>query len=168
MRRMISATSLILATGSVNAIGQDKPNFSGKWVFDSAKSTQCPATSLTAVAANFGNAFTARQDAKTLLIERMNPDQTLATATYQLDGSESRNTTGGRSGQLGSESVSRCAWEGNKLVVKSTSTRAVRGEPTTIETTRVLWFDKDGSMVSELTSTPGGQVPKTVSVYRKQ
>jgi hypothetical protein len=44
------------------------------------------------------------------------------TLTYKLDGSESKNTTPGRQGGAGTESVAKAAWENNTIVINITQT----------------------------------------------
>ena len=80
------------------------------------------------------------QNAKTLTVTRMQGDQTITTV-YNLDGSESKNTTQGRGGPQ--EVVSKATWEGAKLVIVTTTqageqrrTVSMEGANLVIETTQ--------------------------------
>src|SRR4051794_24086492 len=101
--RMISRFFAVIAM--TTAVGfaadtQDKPDFSGKWV--AVEPQAAPATTTTAGSGSgpgrgrgrgfqpgFGPEFTVKQDAKTLTITRGGQAPQL---TYNLDGSESKNT----------------------------------------------------------------------------
>jgi hypothetical protein len=109
----------------------------------------------------FGQEFTAKQDAKMLTITRMQGDQTV-TATYNLDGSESKNMVAGRGGQQ--EQVSKAAWEGNKLSI--TTTLNFGGN--SVEQKRVLSIE-GGNLVIEQTQPGrgGGEATTTKLVYKK-
>src|SRR5438094_6527035 len=95
--RSFAMIAIMLAVG-IGASAQDKPDFSGKWVTVDPQ----PAAGNAAAGASsapgggrgrgmqpgFGPEFTAKQDAKTLVITRGQGPQ----LTYNLDGSESKNT----------------------------------------------------------------------------
>jgi hypothetical protein len=129
MRRNFLVVAVVLMFGTAASLAaQAKPDFSGKWVMDPASAPAPPAGGGGGGGgrgggrgggggAGFGQEFTATQDAKTLTISRMQGDQTV-TATYNLDGSESKNTVQGRGGAQ--EQVSKAAWEGAKLVITTT------------------------------------------------
>lgn len=140
-----------------------KADFSGKWVVDPASAPAPPAggggggRGGRGGGAGFGQEFTAAQNAKTLTITRTQGDQTV-TATYNLDGSESKNTVQGRGGAQ--EQVSKAVWEGNKLAITTT---AAFGEQK-----RVLSLE-GGNLVIEQTN-PGrdGGPPTTAKVVYKK
>ena len=130
MRRNFLIVAVVLMFGTAASLAaQAKADFSGKWVMDPASSPAPPAGAPAGGGgggrgggrggggAGFGQEFTAKQDAKTLTITRMQGDQTVV-ATYNLDGSESKNTVAGRGGQQ--EQVSKAAWDGAKLVITTT------------------------------------------------
>ena len=84
------------------------------------------------------------------------------TATYKLDGSDSKNTVAGRGGQQ--EQVSKTMWMGSKLMI--TTTLNVGGN--NVEQIRTLSLD-GGNLVIEQ-SQPGrdGGPPQTQKlVYKK-
>jgi hypothetical protein len=141
-----------------------KADFSGKWVMDPASAPAPPAGAPAGGGrgggrggAGFGQEFTAAQNAKTLTITRTQGDATV-TATYNLDGSESKNTVQGRGGAQ--EQVSKAVWEGSKLVITTTAGAG--------EQKRVLSLE-GGNLVIEQTN-PGrdGGPPTTAKlVYKK-
>src|SRR6187549_872393 len=125
MRRNFLVVAVVLMFGAAASLAaQAKPDFSGKWVMDPASAPAAPAGGGGGGGrgggrgggggGGFGQEFTAKQDAKMLMISRMQGDQTV-TAMYNLDGSESKNTTQGRGGPQ--EQVSKAMWDGAKLVI---------------------------------------------------
>ena len=93
------------------AVAQDKPNFSGKWALDTAKS-------------DFGEL--PAPDSQTNVIEHKDPNikltQTIRGASVSGGeaSSERRYTTDGKESpnKLGQQEVkSTCTWHGNKLVI---------------------------------------------------
>ena len=107
-----------------------------------------------AAVGGLGQEFTAKQDASSLTISRDQGGQPV-TATYKLDGSESKNTVPGRNGAQ--EQVSKTMWMGNKLMI--TTTVNVGGN--NVEQSRTLSLD-GGNLVIEQ-SQPGrdGGAPQT-------
>jgi hypothetical protein len=141
-----------------------KADFSGKWVMDPASAPAPPGGGGgggrgggRGGGPGFGPEFTAAQNPKTLTITRTQGDATV-TATYNLDGSESKNTVQGRGGAQ--EQVSKAVWEGNKLVVTTTTGIG--------EQKRVLSLE-GGNLVIEQTN-PGrdGGPPTTAKVVYKK
>jgi hypothetical protein len=173
MRRLIvlTAAAFVLSTAT-GLFAQAKPDFSGSWTLDPA-SAPAPAADAGGGGggrggggrggggAGFGQAFTAKQDANSLTISRMQGDQTV-TATYKLDGSESKNTVAGRGGQQ--EQVSKAMWMGNKLMI--TTTLNFGGN--NVEQTRTLSMEGANLVIEQ--SQPGrdGGAPQTQKlVYKK-
>ena len=169
MRRNFLVVAVVLMFGAAASLAaQAKPDFSGKWVMDPASAPAPPAGAGgggggggrgggRGGGAGFGQEFTAKQDATTLTITRMQGDQTV-TATYKLDGSESKNTVAGRGGQQ--EQVSKATWDGAKLVIVTTTQAGEQRRTISME---------GGNMVIE-TSQPGrdGGAPTTAKlVYKK-
>src|SRR5688572_30906028 len=104
MRRNFLIVAVVLMFGAAASLAaQAKPDFSGKWVMDPASAPAPPAGAPAGGGGGgggrgggggglgFGPEFTAKQDAKMLTVTRTQGDQTV-TATYNLDGSESKNT----------------------------------------------------------------------------
>ena len=169
MRRNFLVVAVVLIFGAAASLAaQAKPDFSGKWVMDPASAPAPPAGAGgggggggrgggRGGGAGFGQEFTAKQDATTLTITRMQGDQTV-TATYKLDGSESKNTVAGRGGQQ--EQVSKATWDGAKLVIVTTTQGGEQRRTIAME---------GGNLVIE-TSQPGrdGGAPTTAKlVYKK-
>jgi hypothetical protein len=169
MRRNFLVVAVVLMFGAAASLAaQAKPDFSGKWVMDPASAPAPPAGAGgggggggrgggRGGGAGFGQEFTAKQDATTLTITRMQGDQTV-TATYKLDGSESKNTVAGRGGQQ--EQVSKATWDGARLVIVTTTQAGEQRRTISME---------GGNLVIE-TSQPGrdGGAPTTSKlVYKK-
>ena len=176
MRRNFLVVAVVLMFGAAAGLAaQAKPDFSGKWVMDPASAPAPPAGAPAGGGggggrgggrgggggAGFGQEFTAKQDAKMLMITRTQGDQTV-TAMYNLDGSESKNTVQGRGGAQ--EQVSKATWEGNKLVI----TTQLNFGGNAVEQKRTLSME-GGDLVIEQ-SQPGrdGGAPTTTKVVYKK
>jgi hypothetical protein len=149
------------------AFAQDKPDFSGKWV--TAEPQPAPEDNAgggsggggrRAPQPGFGPEFIAKQDAKTLTITRVGQAGQAPPLTYNLDGSESKNTMTRDGQQI--EQISTAKWEGQTLVIVTQLTF----QGNTREQRRVLSLD-GGNLVIEQT-TPGRNGTTTVKVpYKK-
>jgi hypothetical protein len=160
------AVACLVCGCAVGARAQDRPDFSGAWTADEAKSTKTGADGVTRMALMLGSEFTARQDATTLTLQ-ITAGSMHVTAVYSLDGSESRNTSPGNAGEPNVTVVSRASWEGGKLVIRSTSASQSGGKTVTIESVRTMFLDTDGALVIDRTGTPASEVPETRSVYKR-
>ena len=169
-RNFIVVAAVLLFCAAVSVSAQGKPDFSGKWVMDPASAPAPPAGAGGGGGGGgrgggrgggFGQEFTAKQDAKTLTITQMQGDQAV-NLTYNLDGSESKNTTQGRGGPQ--EQVSKATWDGSKLVIVTTLN--VGGNA--IEQRRVMSME-GGNLVIETTNPgrEGGAPTTTKLVYKK-
>jgi hypothetical protein len=165
--RFFVVLAMTLALG-FTAGAADKPDFSGKWV--SAEPQPAPADTAgggsggggrRAPQPGFGPEFSVKQDAKTLTITRVSQaGQAAPPLTYNLDGSESKNTMTRDGQQI--EQISTAKWEGNTLVIVTQLTF----QGNTREQRRVLSLD-GGKLVIEQT-TPGRNGTTTVKVpYKK-
>ncbi len=154
---------LLLCLCAAAVPSQPRPDFSGAWEFDREKTMQQPpsADGRLVIAAMLGDEFAASQDDKALHLTIKAMGQTL-NVTYALDGSESRNISPGDIVVL-----SRARWDGDKLVIRSTSSSTEGGRPVTIETTRTLWLGKDSSLYMERTGTPASEVTPSTSIYKR-
>ena len=153
---------LALATAVVipfTARAQGKPDFSGTWTMDAAKSDPAPQGR---GGGGGGGSVTIKQTATTLAVEsqgRQGPQ----TMTYKLDGSSSTNTVMGRGGSQ--EVKSTAKWDGSSLVIETT--RDMGG--TSITQKEVRRLDNGGKdMIVETTTTggPNGETKRKV-VYTK-
>ena len=167
MRRNVLATAVALIFAvAIGLSAQARPDFSGKWVMDPASAPAPPAgggggRGGGGGGAGFGQEFTAKQDAKMLTITRMQGDQTI-TATYNLDGSESKNMVAGRGGQQ--EQVSKAVWDGNKLTITTT----VNFGGNAAEQKRVLAMEGGNLVIEQTQPGRGGGEPTTTKlVYKK-
>ena len=158
---LLIALSLLLPAPSLAA--QTRPDFSGAWEFDREKTMKQPpsADGRLVIAAMLGDEFVASQDTRALHLTIKAMGQTV-NVTYNLDGTESRNISPGDI-----PVVSRASWEGNTLVILSTSASAEKGKTVTIETRRTIWLDKDGSLVIDRTGTPASEVQPSRSIYKR-
>jgi len=154
MRR---AFFLFLAAAVVlpfTARAQAKPDFSGTWTLDTAKSD---APMGRGGRGGAPGPITITQDASTLTQKR--GEQTLA---YKLDGSESSNEVQGRGG---AQTVkAKAHWEGSKLIIEST--REIQGFSLTTKEERSLSADGKEMTVHTTASTPQGDIDNK-QVYTK-
>ena len=151
--------SLVLTLLAGVAQPQTRPDFTGRWVFDQAKSAQ-PWNGRIVIAALLGDECVVTQDAKALTLAITFGGQQVR-AVYNFSG-ESRNLSPGDI-----PVTSRTSWEGEKLVIASTSTSNTKGQTATIETRRVLWLDTDRNLIIERTGTPASEVTPSRSVYTR-
>ena len=96
------------------ARAQSKPDFSGTWTLDTARSDAPLGRGGRGGRGGGTGPATIVQDAASLKITR--GEQTL---TYKLDGSDSTNKVMGRGGEA-TDQVSKASWSGDKLVIKTT------------------------------------------------
>ncbi len=151
-------------TGMVFA--QAKPDFSGTWTLDPAKSEMGgPGRGMGGGGMGGGGMMggpmtvTIKQTAADLTIERKMGDQ-MMTATYKLDGSESVNK-----GMRGNDVKSTAKWDGSNLVITSTQENQQGGA---MQSTEVRSLSPDGkTMTVEMTrQTPRGEM-KQKMVFNK-
>jgi hypothetical protein len=142
---IIAAAVLAVAT----VAWAQKPDFSGTWTLDpaSAPAGGGGGGGRGGGRGGLGPGATVKQTATELTIERTMGDNKVTT-TYNLDGSESKNTMMGRGGES-MEVVSTAKWDGPKLVIttktangESTQAWEVNGSTLTIETTNARGTQK--------------------------
>jgi hypothetical protein len=170
MRRNVLVTAIALVfAAAISMYAQAKPDFSGKWVMDPASAPAAPAGGGGGGRGGgggggglgFGQEFTAKQDAKVLTVTRMQGDQTV-TATYNLDGSESKNMVAGRGGQQ--EQVSKAVWDGSRLSI----TTSVNVGGNAAEQKRVLSMEGGNLVIEQTNPGRGGGAPTTAKVVYKK
>jgi hypothetical protein len=159
MRRVLLTAIVAAVVIPFAARAQSKPDFSGTWTLDTAKSD--PAPQGRGGGGGGAGSVTIKQTAAELAItsEGRQGPQTL---TYKLDGSESSNEVMGRGG---AQTVkSKAKWDGASLVIDTT--RDFQGM--SITTHEVRRLDNGGKeMVVETTAqTPQGEQKRKV-VYTK-
>src|SRR5438552_11961858 len=142
MRRVLLMAIVTAAVIPFAARAQGKPDFSGTWTMDTAKSDPAPQGRGGGMG---GGSVTVKQTATELSITsegRQGPQ----TMTYKLDGSESTNQVMGRGGAQTVKSTAK--WDGSSLVIDTT--RDMNG--TTVTTKEVRRLDSGGKeMVVETT-----------------
>jgi hypothetical protein len=139
----IAAAVLAMATLSF----AQKPDFSGTWTLDEAASGTAGGGGGGGRGGGLGNGGTVKQTADALMVERMMGDNKV-TASYKLDGTESKNTMMGRGGQS-MEAVSTVKYDGGKMIITSkvgendsTQVWSLAGNVLTIETTNARGTQK--------------------------
>lgn len=159
-RAVVMGLAVLMAAALVAA--QGKPNFSGSWTLDEAKSTmpQMGGGPGGGRGGMMARAITVKQTDAELTRETQMGERT-TTRVYKLDGSESVNST--PRGDVKSKS----RWEGAALVTDSVSEMQGPNGAMTIQSTEKLSLDAEGNLVVETTSkTPMGE-RTTKLVYKK-
>lgn len=150
---------------AINPQPQARPDFSGSWKFDLARSAEPWRDDRIVLFPVLGDQCVATQDAASLKLT-MTVGALGVTAVYKFEG-ESRNISPGAQGQADVPVTSRAAWDGNTLVIVSTSVSIEKGEEVKVETRRVMRLDGDGNLVIERTGTPASLVTPSRSVYTR-
>ena len=157
MKRVLLLAATMAVVLPFAARAQGKPDFSGTWTLDAAKSDPAPAGRGGGAAAP----RTIKQTATELSIQsegRQGPQ----TMTYKLDGSESKNEQMGRGGAQ--TLVSKAKWDGASLVIDTT--REIQGMSITTHEVRKLDNGGKEMKVESTTQTPQGEIKRNV-VYTK-
>jgi hypothetical protein len=144
--RLLLAAALV-AAASIAAIGQERPNFSGRWV---------------AVSATAGSEQLVKHDATTfsLLHGSQGADHT---ATFKLDGTETRNATPSHGSQI--VTVAKAEWVGGTVKITQSN---VYPDGRKMQSTQLWWLDAQGHLVVEFTETFEGQKPTSgIEIRRK-
>jgi hypothetical protein len=152
---LLAATMAVILPFAARA--QGKPDFSGTWTLDTAKSDPAPSGRGGGGAAS----LTIKQTGTELSIQtegRQGPQ----TMTYKLDGSESKNEQMGRGGAQ--TIVSKAKWDGASLVIDTT--REIQGMSITTHEVRTLDNGGKEMKVESTTQTPQGEIKRNV-VYTK-
>jgi hypothetical protein len=175
MKRSIVTMAALAAFIALPVAGwaQAKPDFSGSWTMDQAKSDPAPARG--GGGAGGGGArggggggrggggvamqLTIKQTATALTIDRA-MGQGTQTAVYNLDGSESSNTMG--QGQAKSKAV----WDGSKLVITTSQDVTGPNGAMTVESKEVYSMDGGVLTVENTRNTPNGAQTRKI-VYTK-
>ena len=163
--RNIIPTIAIVVALVATAAAQAKPDFSGTWTFDEAKSDPAPAR---AGGGGRGGGRMGGAPATTMTIKQtpaeLSMDRTTAqgqqTAVYKLDGSDSTNTIG-----MG-PATSKAAWDGSRLVITTTQTVQGRGGEITINSKDIYSVQGSTLTIETTRSTPGGEISRKL-IYTK-
>jgi hypothetical protein len=140
---------------------QAKPDFSGTWTLDTAKSDPAPPGRGGGGGGGRGGSVTIKQTGAELAVTsegRQGPQ----TMTYKLDASESTNQVMGRGGAQSVKSTAK--WDGSSLVIETT--RDFNGMSITTKEVRRLDNGGKEMHVESTTQTPNGEQKRKV-VYTK-
>ena len=150
MKRVLLLAMMTSLIVPMTARAQGKTDFSGAWTLDAAKS-DAPMAGRGGAAGPVTLAI--KQTAAELTIATKRGEQS-QTATYKLDGSESKNETMGRGGAQ--TVVSKAHWDGAKLVIEGT--REIQGFAITTKEVRSLSADMKEMTVETAISAPQGDI----------
>jgi len=139
-----------------------RPDFSGQWTLDLQPAPGAKGTP----GAMLGGSFSAKQDDKTLTLTIEAYNRTFV-ATYNLDGSDSKIMSPTGPGLPDQPIVSHATWEGDRLVIKTSTMETVDGKSVEMTTRRVMWIDSRGVLLLERTGTPESMVSPSTSAYRR-
>jgi hypothetical protein len=138
---------------------QGKPDFTGAWTMDAAKSDPPPQGR--GGGGMGGGTLTIKQTGTELTVTsegRQGPQ----TMTYKLDGSPSSNEVMGRGGAQTVKSTAK--WDGASLLIETT--REFNGMSITTKEVRTLSADGKVMTIDSTSQTPQGEVKRKV-VYAK-
>jgi len=138
-----------------------RPDLSGTWVFDQAKTMQPGPDGRVVLAAMLGDEVTILQTGASLTLRILFNGEVIV-AVYDLTGKESENLSPGDI-----KVTSRAQWLGGKLAIDSSSDGEESGRPVTIRTRRLIWIDEAGDLIVERSGTPASVVSPSRSVYRR-
>lgn len=158
--RILTVAAVLTSFALHSAVGQAKPNFSGTWKINTEKSDPMGGGGGGGGGGGMTmGALVITQTDTELTTEQSFGDQ-VRKATYYLDGRESTNP-GGRGG----EAKSKARWEGNSLIVETTS---MMGE-NMVTTKSVRSLSDDGKTMTVVTTRPGQNGETTrKTVFDKQ
>jgi len=158
MKRVLLTALVAAMVIPFPARAQGKPDFSGTWTLDTAKSDPPPQGR---GGGGGGATLTIKQTGTELAVTsegRQGPQ----TMTYKLDGSPSSNEVMGRGGAQTVKSTAK--WEGATLVIETT--RDIQGMSITTKEVRSLSADGKVMTIESATQTPQGEMKRKV-VYTK-
>jgi hypothetical protein len=162
---VLSLAALALLAG--NATAQAKPNFAGSWTLNTEKSDPMgggPGGGGGGAGRGMGGAaplaITQTDDKLVIEIKAETP----RTLTYALDGKESVNP-----GMRGAETKSKARWEGESLIIESTTAMSTPNGDVTITAKEVRTVSADGKMMTVVTTSQSPMGERTMKrVYDKQ
>ena len=155
MHRKFNAAGVLVILFTIAALAQAKPNFAGKWALTSPD------------AASVGmnpTAMTVTHDDKTFVIASIGQMGEIKTV-FNLDGTSAKSPLEIQGMTI--DRVTKCAWDGNKLVLTTVSD--FQGQ--SFETKQIWSLGTDGTLTIDSTRPDfqGGGAPVTTKlVYKKQ
>jgi hypothetical protein len=145
-----------------HARAQGKPDFTGTWTLDTAKSDPAPQGRGGGGGLGGGGGTVTIKQTGTELSVTTEGRQGPQTMTYKLDGSESTNQVMGRGGAQTVKSTAK--WDGSSLVIETT--RDFNGMSITTKEVRRLDNGGKEMQVETTAQTPNGE-QKRKTVYTK-
>jgi hypothetical protein len=161
MKRVLLTALVAAMVIPFPARAQGKPDFTGTWTLDTAKSDPPPQGRGGGGGGGGGGTLTIKQTGTELAVTsegRQGPQ----TMTYKLDGSPSSNEVMGRGGAQTVKSTAK--WEGSNLTIETT--RDFQGMSITTKEVRSLSADGKTMTIESTTQTPQGEM-KRKTVYTK-
>jgi len=163
--RNLTVAALLASAVLSPVAAQGKPDFSGSWKVNAEKSDPMGGMGGGGGGGGMGMAMapiTITQKDGKLSIETKRGEQ-VTTATYNLDGSESTNTT------MRGESKSKVSWDGSSLVISSESAFNGPNGAMTVTSKEVRSLSADGKTMTVVrtSQTPNGEMTRK-TVYDKQ
>jgi hypothetical protein len=149
MRRGIALALLAALVIPFPAAGQAKPDFSGTWTLDAARSETPPGRG-----GRGGGGGGGGRGGGPVTIKQSATEITIGMLTYKLDGSESTNQVQGRGGMQ--EVKGKAKFEGANLVIETT--RDFGGASITTKEVRSLGAGGKEMTVQTTRTTPQGDV----------
>lgn len=147
--RMAKCLLAFIAFGSVVALAQAKPNFSGTWVAVS------PAEAA-------GQEQEVRHTATTLSTGHASEGDGHH-ATYKLDGTESRNELTSHGEPI--ITISKALWDGDKVVITSTTSSS---DGRKMESKQIWSLDSTGRLIVEHNMTMTGMPPQSMTIVHRK
>ena len=154
MKRVLLTAMVVAAVIPFAARAQGRPDFSGTWTLNAAKSDP-------SLQVRGGGSHTIRQTATEIAVTiagRGGPE----TSIYQLDGLESTNQVQSPEGPLTVKGTAR--WEGASLVIETT--REIRGMTITTKEVRTLDASGKEMTIEAITQTPQGEIRRKVVLMK--
>jgi hypothetical protein len=161
MKRVLLTAMVAALVIPFPARAQGKPDFSGTWTLDMAKSDPPPQGRGGGGGGGGGATLTIKQTGTELAVTsegRQGPQ----TMTYKLDGSPSSNEVMGRGGAQTVKSTAK--WDASSLLIETT--REFNGMTITTKEVRTLSADGKVMTIESTSQTPQGEVKRKV-VYTK-
>lgn len=155
MRRVLLMAMVVAVVIAFTARGQSRPDFSGTWTRDAARSDPTPQ------GRGGGSSHTIKQTATEIAVTiagRGGPE----TSIYKLDGPESTNQVQSPEGPLTVKGTAR--WDGASLVIETT--REIRGMTITTREVRTLDVSGKEMTIEAITRSPQGEIKRKV-VFKK-
>lgn len=156
MRRVLLTAMIAALVIPFTAQAQSKPDFSGAWTRDAAKSD--PALQGRGGGSSIHTIKQTATEIAVTIAGRGGPE----TSLYRLDGSESINQVQSPEGPLTVKGTAR--WEGASLVIETT--REIRGMTVTTKEVRTLDASGKEMTIEAVTRSPQGET-KRKAVFAK-